>query len=115
MLQVSRSGYMAWRDRAPSRRSLEEQALLIETKKAYGDSDKRCGSPNIHKDLKEAGFRCSENRVARIMRKYGIASRIRKRHVVTTDSRHTMPVAPNLLEQNFRVDQINEIWTGDIT
>jgi transposase InsO family protein len=94
---------------------VEETELLAQIKVFHEKSGKVSGSPNIYKDLVAAGVPCSLNRVARIMRKYGIASRIRKRHVVTTDSRHTMPVAPNLLEQNFHVDQINKIWTGDIT
>lgn len=94
---------------------MEEAELLAQIKIFHEKSGKISGSPNIFRDLVAAGVPCSLNRVARITRKYGIASRIRKRHVVTTDSKHTMPVAPNLLEQNFHVDKINKIWTGDIT
>jgi putative transposase len=115
VLRVSRSGYMAWRDRAPSGRSVEEQALLIEIRKAHYDSEKRYGSPNIYMELNAAGVRCSVNRVARIMRKYQISAQIKGRFVVTTDSKHNLPVAENLLQQNFRAEEINTKWTGDIT
>lgn len=114
-MDVSRSGYHAWCGRSPSRRSLEEQELLVSIKDAYEQSNKTYGSPTIHAELRSGGIRCSVNRVARIMRKHDIRSEVQKRFVTTTDSKHKMSVAENLLQQNFCAEEINTKWTGDIT
>lgn len=67
------------------------------------------------RDLRAVGVRCGKNRVARLMRKHGITARPLKRFVVTTDSKHNLPVAPNLLEQQFGAEKPNTRWSGDIT
>ncbi|MBW2305076.1 MAG: IS3 family transposase, partial [Deltaproteobacteria bacterium] len=73
------------------------------------------GAPKIHRDLTEAGIRCGKNRIARIMRKAGIRSRVKRKFKATTNSKHNLPVAPNLLNQNFNVAAPNRTWVGDIT
>jgi putative transposase len=71
--------------------------------------------PRIHRDLVEAGVRCGKNRVARIMRKAGIRSRTKRKFKATTNSKHNLPVAPNLLNQDFTAEAADRAWVGDIT
>lgn len=115
LLNVSRSGYYAWRKRPESRRSRENRALEDRIRVMHADSHGIYGSPKIHQDLIGDGVRCGKNRVARIMRKAGIRSRIKKKFKATTNSRHNLPVAPNLLNQDFSVDAPDRTWVGDIT
>lgn len=115
VMQVSRSGFNAWRKRSPSRRSIEEQILLALICVAYKESKETYGSPRIHRDLLAAGARCGLKRVARIMRKHNVSARAKKRFAATTDSNHGLPVAQNLLQQNFVAQQTNARWTSDIT
>lgn len=74
-----------------------------------------CGSPRITADLRAEGLKCSKNRVARVMRDKKIVAKRRKRFKVTTDSKHEMPVAPNLVKQNFVAERPHTLWTSDIT
>ena len=119
VMRVSRSGYTVWRTRSQgqssSQRSREEQALLAHIRAAHRRSRGTYGSPRVHQELKGSGVACSENRVARIMRKHQIKARPPRRFAVTTDSNHRLPVAPNRLAQDFRVDRLNTAWSGDIT
>jgi len=114
-MKVSRTGYHRWRNRQPCRRDQEEAQLLKKIKHYYKESDKTYGSPRIHQDLKADGLRCSLNRTARIMRKHSIRAVYKERFVVTTDSKHGMPVAENLLEQKFGSENPNTHWLSDIT
>jgi len=115
VLEVSRSGYRAWRRRPLSRRSLEEQALLLVIQNSFKKSDGTYGSPRIHPDVQALNPACSLNRVARIMHKHGIAAQIKKRFKKTTDSEHDLPIAENIVKQNFVTEETNSVWTGDIT
>ncbi len=73
------------------------------------------GSPRITTQLRANGIRCGKNRVARLMRENGIMAKTRRRFKITTDSKHNLPIAENLLDQEFTVDAPNKRWTGDIT
>jgi putative transposase len=74
------------------------------------------GSPRMHRELLARGVTCSLNTVARLMQHAGIRARSkRKFRVMTTDSKHDHPIAPNLLEQDFQVDSLNCVWLTDIT
>jgi putative transposase len=115
LLKVSRSGYHAWFKRPESRQKRENRALEAKIRVLHASSHGIYGAPRIHKDLIDDGIRCGKNRVARIMRKAGIRSRTKKKFKATTDSRHNFPVAPNLLNQNFKVDTPDHTWVGDIT
>jgi putative transposase len=115
LLNVSRSGYYAWRKRPESRRSRENRALEDKIRVLHKASHGIYGSPRVHRDLVDAGVRCSKHRVARIMRNAGIRSRTKKKFKATTNSKHNLPVAPNLLEQNFTVEAPDRTWVGDIT
>lgn len=121
VLQVSRIGYAAWMKRSPSRRTQEENELLIPIQAAFQTSHGTYGSPRIHQELRAHEVACSRNRVARIMgelkimRKYQVTARSLRRSVKTTDSSHGLPVAANLLKQQFRVEKPNTCWSADIT
>lgn len=115
ILNVSRSGYYAWRIRPRSRRSHENRALEDKIRVVHAASHGIYGAPKIYRDLIDAGVRCGKNRVARIMKEAGIRSRTKRKFKATTNSRHNLPVAPNLLNQNFSVEAPDRVWLGDIT
>ena len=115
VLEVSRSGYYDWLHRPESRRSREDRVLLIHIRASHKRSRGNYGSPRVHKDLVEEGHKAGRGRVARLMRQEGIRGKQKRRFVVTTDSDHTLPVAPNILERQFEVEAPNRVWTGDIT
>lgn len=112
---VSRSAYYAWRSSAPSARELANERILAEIRAIHTEHEARYGSPRIVDELRERGHEVGKHRVARLMRENGIFGRIRRRFRHTTDSRHKLPVAPNLLEQNFTATAPNQAWVGDIT
>ena len=114
-LSVSRSGYYAWRRRAPSPRSQEDARLKVEIAASHAASRRTYGSPRIHRDLREEGHRVSRKRVARLMQELGLEGRRKRRFRTTTDSRHRFPVAPNLLMRDFDVEAPNTAWVTDIT
>lgn len=113
--KISRSGYYAWRRCPVSRREKENAELLPRIKEAYIKSRCTYGSPRITDDLRDAGIRCGKNRIARLMRENGIVAKTTRRFKATTDSKHKLPVAPNILERNFTTDAPNKVWVSDIT
>lgn len=115
VFQVSRSGYYSWLARSPSKRSLETGRLRIAIRRVWEASKNRYGSPRIYWQLKTEGWMASRQRIARLMRKMGIASQIRKKWVKTTQSNHRWPVAANLLSRNFAPDRLCQVWVSDIT
>jgi putative transposase len=116
VLEVSPAGYYAWRSRPESRRSAANRALINDIKRVHHDARGRYGSPRIHVELKAQGRGASRGRIERLMRRHGIrAIMARPRWVRTTDSRHDLPTAPNLLERNFTATAPNQIWLADIT
>ena len=114
-LLVSASGFYAWCRRGLSRRAQEDAALKVEIGAAHAASGKRYGSPRIHADLKADDQRVGRKRVARLMREEGIEGQRKRRFRVTTDSRHSHPVAANQLNRNFTASAPNKIWVTDIT
>jgi putative transposase len=116
VLQVSRSGYYAWRKRAPSATAERQTKLTDEIRAAHQRSRAVYGSPRVHRDLLEADVRCSKNTVAKLMRAAGLRSKMHRRfRVHTTDSRHGHPVAPNRLNRAFCQSQPDQAWAADIT
>ena len=115
VLNVSRSGYYTWLDRPRSSREIENIRLDVEIKSVYERSQSRYGSVKITHELVKRGKKYGRNRVANRMRKMGIASKVSKKFKATTHSKHTYPVAPNLLNRNFVVSAANEVWVSDIT
>ena len=115
-LDVSRSGYYAWRKRPESKRSRENRKLAAQIKVIHMDKYKKAyGSPRIYKELDEKGISCSPNRVARVMKKEGIRAIVLRKYRATTNSKHKFLVAPNLLKQDFNIKEPNKVWLADIT
>jgi len=116
VLQVSRSGYYAWRNRAPSAMAERQTKLTDEIRAAHQRSRSVYGSPRVHRELLEADVRCSRNTVAKLMRVAGLRSKMHRRfRVHTTDSRHGHPIAPNRLNRAFCQSQPDQAWAADIT
>lgn len=115
VLEVSASAYYAWRGRPESRRVREDRRLLVEIRAVYLAKRQTYGSPRIHAELKALGLRHGEKRVARLMRDNDIRAKQKRKFKVTTDSRHSHPVAPNLLERDFEAVAPNQKWVADIT
>jgi putative transposase len=113
---VSPAGYYAWRSRPESRRSAANRDLVDDIRRVHRDTRGRYGSPRIHVELKAQGRGASRGRIERLMRRHGIRAIMpRPRRVRTTDSRHDLPIAPNLLDRNFIATAANQIWLADIT
>jgi putative transposase len=115
VLDVSRSGYYAWLTRPPSRRAREEGRLEAEIRAAHKRTRETCGPERLQKDLAAHGVTASIHSIRRIRKKQGIGCKQVKKFKATTDSTHNLPVAENLLSQNFEALAPNEIWTSDIT
>lgn len=115
-LEVSRSGYYAFKKRSKSPRRLDNEKLLIEIRRVFVENQENYGSPRVWNELNnEQGIRCSENRVARVMHEAGIVAVQKRKFRLTTNSKHNYPVWPNILERNFSVDRPNAVWVSDIT
>ena len=115
-LGVSRSGYYAWRKRAPSSRQEANARLLKEIQTLRLGEEACYGSPRLTEELQGRGHACSENRVARLMRAHGLRARGGRRWVPrTTDSHHDEPIAPNRLAERPAPDGPNQVWLQDIT
>jgi putative transposase len=115
-LSVSPSGYYAWRSRPESPRKIANRELLVDIRRVYRQHRERYGAPRIHAELRAEGHTISRKRVARVMRQHGIRARAPRRYrVCTTDSKHSLPVAENLLDQNFVAQRPDQVWLADIT
>jgi transposase InsO family protein len=116
VLGVSASGNYAWHSRPESSRALADRRLLHEVHRLHPRHQGRYGSPRMHAALRAEGHRVSRGRVERLMRRHGIRALARRRfRPTTTDSRHALPIAPNLLQQMFVVPEPNRVWLADIT
>lgn len=115
VLSVSRSGYYDWEKRIPSLRHQENEVLSEAIKTIYHDEKQRVGSPRITARLRASGRVVGKNRVAHIMRKLGFRAKGSKKFKATTNSRHKLPVAENLLKQDFSASKENQKWVSDIT
>jgi len=113
-LNVSRSGYYAYASRGESNRSRENRALLDTIKTIHEKSHRIYGAPQITENL-PAHQKASRGRVARLMRASGIRSKVTKKYKATTNSKHNLPIADNLLNQDFAAGKPNEKWVSDIT
>lgn len=115
VLGVSRSGYYAHRRRPESRRSVENRRLLSRITTVHEKSRRTYGSPRVHRQLVTEGESCSKGRVERLMAANEIRAKQKRKFVVTTDSKHDLPVAANILEREFYVEEPNRVWSSDIT
>ncbi len=116
VLDVSAAGYYAWRERPVSQSAAANAALLKAIRQVHQDSGGRYGSPRVHAALRVQGRGASRGRIERLMHRHGIrAIMASPRRVRTTDSRHSLPIAPNLIDRNFTTAAPNRIWLADIT
>jgi len=115
VLNVSRSGYYGWLNREPSKHAQEEARLEIEIKAAHKRTRGTFGPERLQRDLAEHGIKVGSSRVRRIRKKLKIRCKQVKKFKATTNSKHTLPLAENLLEQNFEISLPNRIWVSDIT
>jgi putative transposase len=114
LLAVSTSGYYAWAKRQPSHRAQENGELVTAMREIHEGVSHRYGSPRMHAELINRGYRCGRHRVARLMRENEIVARQRRRRPGTrfTNERGK---SPNLLARAFNVPAANQVWATDIT
>lgn len=113
--KVSKSAFYAMLNYLPSKRDNENRMLLFEIRRIHKESKATYGSPRITDELKARGFKTSRPRVARLMKQHKIRAVHAKKFVVTTDSKHSYPVANNKLDRNFTADAPGRVWVSDIT
>ena len=115
VLDVSRSGYHAWERRAPSLRAQANHRLEVAIQAAHRRTRESYGPERLQPELKAEGFPAGVGRIKRLRKKLGIRCKQHRRFKATTNSRHHLPVAPNLLNQNFAASRPNETWVTDLT
>lgn len=114
-LEVRRSGYYAWKRRPPGESEAEAKRLDEAIRRQFETHKGRYGSPRVMEELAAEGWRVSRSRVAKRMRVLGLKARAAKKYKATTQSKHSLPVAPNRLEQDFTASAPNQKWVSDIT
>lgn len=118
ILDVSTSGYYKWlekKNQGPTEKELYYEEIKQQINKSFHESYGTYGSPRVYDDLIEWGYIISQKTVARLMREMGLRATPLEKFVNTTDSNHNLHVYPNLLEQEFNVDEPNQVWVADIT
>ncbi len=116
VLEVSRSGYYSWKSAEPSQQELRKAELLERIKFHFHDTKKRYGSPKITHMLQLEGYQVVERTVGTYMQELGLRSCVSgKFKVITTDSNHDLPIAPNVLNQKFATAEPGKVWAADIT
>jgi putative transposase len=117
VLEVSSSGFHAWLTRAPSRRALARERLKLTAQAAHQRTRQTYGAERLRRELAADGFHVSLDTVKRVRRELGLRCVQQKKRfrVRTTDSGHRLPVAANLLGQDFKVGSPDEVWAADIT
>lgn len=121
VLEVSDSGYFSWqrrqRSEQPKGRSsrLTDERVLANIRAIHGDVKAEYGWPRMHQELRQRGIRVGKERVRQLMRQHGIRAKTKRRFVATTDSKHSLAVAPNLVQRQFNPEAPNLIWCSDIT
>lgn len=120
VLEVSPSGYFGWeaagcRTEDGPRRGHSGEALLAHIRAIHQELRGEYGWPRMHKELLARGLRVGKERVRLLMQRHGIRAKGKKRFVVTTDSKHHLPVAPDLVQRQFNPPAPNLVWAGDIT
>ncbi len=118
LLDVSTAGYYEWRGRSPSRRSVVNQGLRAVIVRVHRESRGTYGRIRVQRELTNSGLHVGTGRVGRLMKSAGVAGISPRRFRKTTDSKHALPIAKNVLARNFDVAVIggkNRVWAGDIT
>ena len=108
VLSVSPSGYYAWRSRTPSKQAQARAVLDVQVQMAFEARKGRSGAPRLARHLKRG-----RRQVANSLRRQGLRAKAARKFKATTNSNHALPVAENLLQQNFAAAQPNQVWVGD--
>lgn len=114
-MEVSRSGYYRFLKRSHQQPVNKDFKLLSDARHIHQKSRGTYGSRRMVKSLRAAGYSVGRYKTRNLMKKAGLEAKTGKKFKRTTDSRHKLPVAPNLLNQQFQIDQPNSIWCGDLT
>ena len=115
MFSIERSSYYSWLKRKPGKRAISNKELDEKIAAIFNAHKSRYGSKRITDELHEKGELCSRNRVAKRMKNLGLHAKSKKKFKATTDSKHKLPVAPNLLNRDFTAIMSNQKWCGDIS
>jgi len=115
VLKLARSGYYAWINRKTSPRKQENEILSDQIQQIHQASRQTYGSPRIHASLLAKGFQVGRQRVVRLMAKLGIGARPQRKFKATTDSKHDLPIAQNILSRDFTTTEPDQAWVADIT
>lgn len=115
VLEVSTSGYYAWRKRTPSERAQQDAALTTTIRRIHTRSRQSYGAPRVHAQMQAEGIAVSRKRVARLMREAQIQGVTRRRRPRTTTRDEDVRPAPDLVERDFTADAPNTLWVADIT
>jgi len=115
VLEVSRSGYYKWLSRGISPRQEKREKLLQRILEIFEEKLETYGCPRMFEQLRREGFVCGYNTVEKLMKENEIRPKQRRKFKVTTDSKHDLPIAPNILNREFTVEEQDEVWVSDIT
>jgi putative transposase len=115
VLLISRGGFYAWRKRPPCRRVLENERLRVEIRAAHNKTRRTYSAKRLQDELAADGIVAGRDRIARLRREEGIRCIQKRKFKATTNSNHSLPVADNLLNQEFKPTKPNEVWVSDIT
>jgi transposase InsO family protein len=114
-MQVSRSGYYSWKNRGKSDRQKERERLIPKVKEIHRQSKSSYGARRISEELEAQGESCGRTKAGTLMKLAEVEAKQKKKFKVTTDSKHNLPVAPNLLERNFETSEPDRVYCSDIT
>jgi transposase InsO family protein len=115
VLGVSCRGYYAWCNRDGQYVKVKELRLVEIIRRIHHNSKSSYGSPRVHAQLRARGISCSLKRTAKLMRTFGISSKLKRKFKATTNSKHRRPVADNIIARNFKAEVPNTKWSSDIT
>jgi len=115
VMQVSRSGYYSWRTREKSSRQQEYEQLIPVVQEAHRISKGTYGARRIAEEVEELGVSCGRTKAGTLMKLADVSAKQKKKFKVTTDSKHNLPVAPNLLNREFKVDTPDQVYVSDLT
>jgi putative transposase len=115
VLRASRAGYYHWRKGRVTQRQVRQDELLARIKKIFKDSRGNYGSPRVLHELRKEGIVVNHKTVEELMKRNGIQAKRRKKFKATTNSKHNLPIAENLLNRDFKTSSPNQAWVGDIT
>jgi putative transposase len=115
VLRIAPSAYYDWEGEQQCDHEVRDEQLLLEVRRIFAQFRRRFGAPRVHRELLREGVGVSRKRVARLMREAGLRAKTVRKYKPTTDSNHSLPVAPNLLKRDFHTERPDVAWVSDIT